>query len=344
MEMSQKTWQFEAASVHDRSAFDYIVGFKALMLEGSCSSAASTDKEEAAVPWGEWTAFGPCTSTCGRSKAKRTRTCNRDSDTCSNTCLGPYEDYKTCFAYPCCSVRDNGWNEWSGYRECTKDCNVGKRYRERKCKGGVTECSYLCEGPRSEYQPCNVHDCCFTFSHGWSDWAEQGCSKTSGGGTMVRPRSCRSSSPPCRAVEVMCLGESMDTKSCNGQACCANASDCKLTRGLPPFFLPRAGSPRVDGMDDFGRPESDTEMQGDRNTLCPVVSRTICTQLPDSKLLCGLGKQRHGGNSGTGEQWHGETAARGKQRHGETAARGNSGMGKQKLGGTVAQGNSSTGE
>ncbi|KAL8582307.1 hypothetical protein ACOMHN_037064 [Nucella lapillus] len=59
-----------------------------------------------------------------------------------------------------------------------------------------------------------------TFSHGWSDWAEQGCSKTCGGGTMVRRRSCRSSSPPCRAVEVMCPGESMDTKSCNGQACC----------------------------------------------------------------------------------------------------------------------------
>nr|XP_058953113.1 coadhesin-like [Pocillopora verrucosa] len=166
--------------------------------------------------WSPWSVFGRCSKTCGGGLKYRTRSC--DSPPPSNrgkNCPGPSREAMDCNTHAC--PVDGKWSHWSSFGGCTATCGGGFRYRRRKCdhpapaNGGKK-----CPGASFQSIGCNVQAC--PVDGHWSPWSRYGrCSKSCGGGSQHRTRTCND--PPPANGGARCRGPSKQTRRCNSHPC-----------------------------------------------------------------------------------------------------------------------------
>ncbi|XP_043342030.1 hemicentin-1 isoform X3 [Cervus canadensis] len=170
------------------------------------------------VPGGfsQWSAWRPCSVTCGRGIQKRSRLCNNPSPANGGKpCQGSDSEMQNCQQKPC--PVDGNWSEWSSWEECTRSCGRGNRTRTRTCNNpSVQHGGRPCEGIAVETIMCNIRPCPV---HGaWSTWQPWGtCSVSCGKGTQTRTRLCNN--PPPSFSGSYCDGAETQMQVCNERHC-----------------------------------------------------------------------------------------------------------------------------
>eukprot|EP00058_Branchiostoma_floridae_P016888 XP_002602376.1 hypothetical protein BRAFLDRAFT_97997 [Branchiostoma floridae] len=198
--------------------------------------------------WSDWV-DGECSVPCGSGTLTRTRTCDNPAPanggtdctlTDGTTALTETESGVACNEDPC--PVDGGWSDWVD-GECSVTCGSGTLTRTRDCDNpapanGGTDCT-LTDGTTGLTEtesgvPCNEDPCpvdggwgggAGPVDGGWSDWVNDACSVTCGGGTLTRSRSCDSPAPANGGDEctlgdgTMGQSETESGVTCNEQAC-----------------------------------------------------------------------------------------------------------------------------
>ncbi|XP_044798653.2 hemicentin-1 isoform X3 [Bubalus bubalis] len=170
------------------------------------------------VPGGfsQWSAWTPCSVTCGKGIQKRSRLCNNPSPANGGKpCQGSDSEMQNCHQKPC--PVDGNWSEWSPWEECTRSCGRGNRTRTRTCNNpSAQHGGRPCEGTAVEIIMCNIRPCPV---HGaWSTWQPWGtCSVSCGKGTQIRTRLCNN--PPPSFAGSYCDGAETQIQVCNERHC-----------------------------------------------------------------------------------------------------------------------------
>lgn len=172
--------------------------------------------------YGNWSMFTSCSRSCGGGNQTRQRECNNptpvgDGRNCSY--LGPSVETRLCNINEC--PIHGGYTSWSTFGNCTKTCGGGVNIRTRNCTNpppayGGDNCTRL--GPPEQMQSCNTNPC--PVDGGYSQWSTYtACSKTCGGGTQMRERSCDSPLPALGGNNCSTFGPAIETRMCNTKQC-----------------------------------------------------------------------------------------------------------------------------
>jgi len=187
---------------------------------------------------------------------------------------------------------NGGWSQWGSCSSCTKTCGGGTCTRRRSCtnprpsNGGKT-----CTGDSSKTVVCEMQSCPLPINGGWSQWGScSSCTKTCGGGTCTRRRSCTNPAPANNGRR--CSGGETKSESCQTQTCSGQTNadlNCNFDYGTtcdwkrieavgsvdyPHFILNSGGTPSegtgpVYGSDGEG---SYIYMEASGNNPAPSVS------------------------------------------------------------------------
>ncbi|KAG7219079.1 hypothetical protein INR49_019341 [Caranx melampygus] len=128
--------------------------------------------------WGPWSAFEPCSVTCGVGQRVSVRTCNNPTPQHGGKqCPGDRRQTKICHTDKFCPV-DGEWSAWTPWAKCKGDtlitCKnkvVGLQSKERTClhqdHGGA-----FCPGAKlADFRLCNdVNNC--PLKGTWQNWGE----------------------------------------------------------------------------------------------------------------------------------------------------------------------------
>nr|XP_048286978.1 hemicentin-1 isoform X1 [Myodes glareolus] len=163
-----------------------------------------------------WSAWRPCSVTCGKGVQKRSRLCNNPLPANGGRpCQGSDSETRHC-QKKLCPV-DGHWSEWSFWEECTRSCGHGNQTRTRTCSNpSAQHGGQPCEGHAVETIMCNIRPCPV---HGvWSVWQPWGaCSKSCGKGSQTRTRLCNN--PPPSFGGAYCSGAETQMQVCNERNC-----------------------------------------------------------------------------------------------------------------------------
>lgn len=127
--------------------------------------------------WGEWSAQGLCSVTCGSGFTYNVREClDKDREIIYRPlCGSDYFKKEPCDAARC---TPGLWGPWS---PCDHTCGPGKRTRLSCCGVNST----------IESEPCDMKTCTDAAEAFWADWQEWGeCLRTCGNGMRRRYRTC----------------------------------------------------------------------------------------------------------------------------------------------------------
>lgn len=196
---------------------------------------------------------------------------------------------------------NGGWSQFGHYAACSVSCGGGATTRSRTCsnpapKWGGEDCS----GSSTQTSSCNTNPCPVDGS--WSAWGAWGhCSKTCGGGTRERHRTCTNPAPSHGGAN--CIGSLTVTESCNTQHCPIAGSwsawgawgKCSVTCGRGTHERHRTCSnpaPNHGGADCVG---SSTLTQHCESVQCPIDgSWSAWGAWGQCSVTCGGGtKERH---------------------------------------------------
>jgi len=138
-------------------------------------------------------------------------------------CIGMgFAEYVYTFPSKAPEVVNGGYGEWSPYSECSATCGEGFKERERVCNNplpanGGADCAAL--GEATETSKCNLKAC--PVNGGFSEWsAYSTCSKSCGGGSKKRTRSCTNPAPANGGAD--CNGATVDEVECGTDLCPVN--------------------------------------------------------------------------------------------------------------------------
>jgi len=201
----------------------------AAQYEGKeCEGDGAEQKECNAVccpeagEWAAWSSFGECSEPC-REVGKppgtmvRDRRCSNPPPRCGGaSCPGPETDVAPCNENFFCPI-NGGYAAWTEWSPCTEPCKAwnrpnGWQSRSRSCTNPAPQFGgWPCFlwGEPSEVRQCNSQPC--SKYTNWGEWSV--CTKTCGGGTRTRSRTCTGGSD--------CDGPSEETGPCEEQ-CCPN--------------------------------------------------------------------------------------------------------------------------
>eukprot|EP00933_Yihiella_yeosuensis_P057696 TRINITY_DN5769_c1_g2_i1.p1 TRINITY_DN5769_c1_g2~~TRINITY_DN5769_c1_g2_i1.p1 ORF type:complete len:1326 (+),score=179.83 TRINITY_DN5769_c1_g2_i1:153-4130(+) len=112
------------------------------------------------------------------------------------------------------------FDNWQAWSDCPVSCGSGKQTRGRTVKRRAEGSGKACQGKEKEIKDCSVPQCPVHCKVGsWSRWGA--CSKTCGGGELVRTRSLEAP----RHGGIKCPAEgSKQSQKCNVKPC---PRDCK---------------------------------------------------------------------------------------------------------------------
>ncbi|XP_052593110.1 hemicentin-1 isoform X2 [Peromyscus californicus insignis] len=163
-----------------------------------------------------WSAWRPCSVSCGKGIQKRSRLCNNPLPANGGRpCQGSDSETRHC-QNKLCPV-DGHWSEWSFWEECTRSCGHGNQTRTRTCSNpSAQHGGRPCEGHAVEIIMCNIRPCPV---HGvWSVWQPWGaCSKSCGKGSQTRTRLCNN--PPPSFGGAYCSGAETQMQVCSERPC-----------------------------------------------------------------------------------------------------------------------------
>ncbi|XP_053120701.1 SCO-spondin-like [Hemicordylus capensis] len=261
---------------------------RACQSQQECPEEEEEEEEEA---WGEWSAWAPCSVSCGGGEQLRSRRCRQPG------CQGLAVQSKTCHTEVCLEV----------------GCPVGRLYREcLKEEGCPYSCAHL----------AHQMDC-------FSDGCEEGCHCPVGtfqhGGACVQECPCvlteealkmfRSHSPDLRTAQGRLLspGEEVPPNgtiysacsncSCHhGQLACTS-SLCPVDGGFAPWSPWAACSLTCGGLGNMTRSRDCTDpvpANAGKECVGPRVDIKFC-QTPDCEALAGPTKEPVSGSPGSEE-------------------------------------------
>eukprot|EP00930_Biecheleria_cincta_P087800 TRINITY_DN77039_c0_g1_i1.p1 TRINITY_DN77039_c0_g1~~TRINITY_DN77039_c0_g1_i1.p1 ORF type:complete len:1382 (-),score=243.87 TRINITY_DN77039_c0_g1_i1:209-4354(-) len=148
--------------------------------------------------WSSWSAFSPCSKSCGAGNMSRTRVKQPAEEYGGVPCVGESLDTNFCNTQGC--PRDCKWGDWSQWTECSKKCGGGKIKRFRDIAVTRKDGGEKCTGPFDQESDCNMNECPVNCQ--WGDWADWSACPASCGSAMrskTRPkkREERSGGEPC---------------------------------------------------------------------------------------------------------------------------------------------------
>lgn len=171
---------------------------------------------------GDWKDTTACTKKCGGG------TKNQESsvvDTYTNgTCPGKKTQSVACNTMSCCSKTTTTYGGWSGWSGCSKKCGGGTQKRTRSVTVKSAYDGSLCSSTtETGSQACNTMGCCSKTTTSCGSWGSWGsCSKSCGGGTHKRTRTCTKKSSydgsKCSSYK------DTDSGSCNTMGCCSKTT------------------------------------------------------------------------------------------------------------------------
>lgn len=174
----------------------------------------------------EWSEWGVCSCTCNGVK-ERVRTIATYSRNGGRACNDPLKEVVGCNLEACkagtpvdCEL--SAWAEWNA---CSKSCNSGVWYRERKIITYPENFGKACEGPMRYVGECNTQSCTHSVDCKWGEWSEWGvCSKECEGGDRHRYRHvdqmAHQNGAPCAKKD------SAFIEACNEQECSGTTRYC----------------------------------------------------------------------------------------------------------------------
>jgi len=166
----------------------------------------------------KWSEFTECSASCGEGAKFRERSCTNplpQNGGASCEALGELSESQTCKIKEC--PVNGKYGAWSAYSQCSKSCGGGNQKKTRKCDSPApAHGGAACEGPVEDERACNTNEC--PVNGKWGSYGSYGsCSKTCGGGSKSRSRSCNNPAPKNGGAQ--CSGSATQSATCNTQAC-----------------------------------------------------------------------------------------------------------------------------
>ncbi|XP_048584536.1 uncharacterized protein LOC5510519 isoform X1 [Nematostella vectensis] len=182
-------------------------------------AACNTDPCAVDGGWSDYSSWSLCTKSCGGGTRTRTRTCtNPKPSSGGKDCVGDDKQTRECGKAPC--PVNGGWSDYSSWSSCTKSCGGGTQTRTRTCtnpkpsSGGKD-----CVGDDKQTRECGKAPC--PVNGGWSDYSSwSSCTKSCGGGTRTRTRTCTNPKPSSGGKD--CVGDDKQTRECGKAPCPVN--------------------------------------------------------------------------------------------------------------------------
>jgi len=121
--------------------------------------------------WGNWTALGACSVSCGGGNMTQTRSSSGPQFGGAN-CTGPSSNITSCNTQPC--PIDCVWGPFGAFGPCSVSCGGGQMVQTRNNTppqfGGLA-----CSGSSSNSTSCNTQACPVNCSGIWSNWSACSC-------------------------------------------------------------------------------------------------------------------------------------------------------------------------
>lgn len=166
----------------------------------------------------EWTAWSPCSKTCGKGQQARSRSIATEASQGGKACLGSLKSLQHCELEPCASEQpsamDCTWEQWSDWQEC----DGSQQVRKREVVTPADASGEPCEGVLVETKGCGEDvslpsSCDIDVFSAWSEWSA--CPKSCGGAQSSRSRIIK----PHVHAGLQCSGTLLETQPC-GQVSC----------------------------------------------------------------------------------------------------------------------------
>ncbi|VDI00055.1 Hypothetical predicted protein, partial [Mytilus galloprovincialis] len=166
--------------------------------------------------WTEWSDWSDCDVSCGGGIQTKYRNCtNPVPQFGGGDCFGNNTEISVCNSKYC--PIDGHWTTWSAWDECSVSCGGGILYRNRSCSNPDPQFGGKdCRENATDTKSCNDNKC--PIDGNWTNWSEWNiCSKSCGGGFMLRNRTCSNPEPLFGGED--CIGNNTDDNFCNTNEC-----------------------------------------------------------------------------------------------------------------------------
>ncbi|XP_060071882.1 semaphorin-5A-like [Ylistrum balloti] len=196
--------------------------------EGYCPGNPSCPEPPVDGGWAPWTEWSDCSAKCSGGIQLRRRACSSPRPQRGGfPCEGNINETRMCNTYVCDEIqRVTPWSPWfrinstqtGAFEErfqftCIANVPDIKQIKASYAKTHMRYCDY---NSGDCYRPDDIRN--LTQHGGWSPWSTfTKCTTYCGGGTQQRHRSCDSPQPFGFGKD--CIGEGLETRTCNTHSC-----------------------------------------------------------------------------------------------------------------------------
>ncbi|XP_059380512.1 semaphorin-5A [Carassius carassius] len=171
--------------------------------------------------WTPWTAWAPCSTSCGIGFQVRQRSCSNPTPRHGGrVCVGQNREERYCNEHLPCPPHVY-WSAWSPWERCTVPCGGGIQSRRRMCENGNE-----CPGCSVEFQSCNTLPCPdLKKTTPWTPWTPVNISDNGGHYEQRFRYTCKARVPEPSLLEVGRQRIEMRYCSSDGSTGCSTDGD-----------------------------------------------------------------------------------------------------------------------